>query len=283
MPITYLSKQCPGAKRCGYCSWSTDLLGQPAFIRSKYLLCEICMAIEGLEGSREFLQMQLAGLYMLDTDQFRKARAKMCDRIFAAVGPGVLTALTLAVPTLKRTREEQRSECLSRTLSLLTDGSSLIYCWTKRLMEDTNDLYLCEAAIGHLPVPIRGFIYEFVCSDIWKLYVHLCVVKRRAYHILEQPIFWHPPRDFHEGNNDDPSATTTMLVGVYSYIVEHVHKPKLQSLKHSLVNHTHFIKRNWAMKRHGYRVQKALEIVDSMLDWEIAMVGAIPCDFGPAA
>ena len=120
------------------------------------------MTVAGLEGSRESLRIQLADLYMLDTDQFRKARAEICGRIFAAVGSGALTALTLAVPTLKRAREEQRRECLTRTLSLLTDGSSLIYCWTKRFVEDTNDLYRCEAAIGHLPVPIRGFIYEFL-------------------------------------------------------------------------------------------------------------------------
>ena len=112
------------------------------------------MTIEGLEGSREFLQMQLADLYMLDTDQFRKARAEICDRIFAAVGPAVLTALTLAVRTLKRAREDQRSGCLIRALSWLTDGSSLIHCWTKRFVEDTTDLYWCEAAIGHLLAPI---------------------------------------------------------------------------------------------------------------------------------
>ena len=147
------------------------------------------MTIAGLEGSREPLQMQLADLYMLDTDQFRKARAEICDRIFAAVGPGVLTVLTLAVPTLKRAREDQRRGCLTRALSWLTDGRSLIHCWAKRFVEDTTDVYLCEAAVGHLLAPTQGFIYEFVCSDIWKLYVHICMVKRRAYHILEQLIF----------------------------------------------------------------------------------------------
>ena len=154
MPITYFSKRCLGAKRLGCCSWSTELLAQSASIRSKGLLCEICMAIEGLEGSRELLNLHLADLYMLDTDQFRKARAEICDRIFAVVGPGVLTALTLAVPTLKRAREDQRRGCLTRALSWLTDGRSLIHCWAKRFVEDTTDLYWCEAAIGHLLAPI---------------------------------------------------------------------------------------------------------------------------------
>ena len=143
------------------------------------------MTVAGLEGSRESLRIQLADLYMLDTDQFRKARAEICGRIFAAVGSGALTALTLAVPTLKRAREDQRRGCVTRSLSWLIDGSLLIYCWAKRFVEDTTDIYWCEAAVGHLLTPTRGFIYEFVCSDTWKLYVHLCMVKRRAYHILE--------------------------------------------------------------------------------------------------
>ena len=283
MPITYFSKRCPGAQRLGCCSWSTDLLGQPASIRPKHLLCEICMAIEGLEGSREFLQIHLADLYRLDTDQFRKARTEICDCTFNAVRAGVLTILTEAVPTLKRARGDQRRECLARTLSLLTDGSWLIHCWTRRFAEDTRDLCRCEAALGHLPAPIRGSIYEFVCGDAWKLYAHLCVVKRRAYHTLEQPIFWHPPRDFHESNTNEGPATGTMLVGVYSYIIKHVHQPKLQSLKRSLVKHTHFMKRNWAMKTHGRRVQKAIEILDSMLDLKVAVVGATPFDLGSGA
>ena len=283
MPITYFSKRCPGAKRLGCCSWSTELLAQPASIRPKGLLCEICMAIEGLEGSRELLKLHLADLYMLDTDQFRKARAEIGDCTFDAVGAGVLKVLTGAVPALRRAREDQRRESLTRTLSLLTDGSWLIHCWTKRFAEDTRDLCLCEAAIGQLPAPIRGSIYEFVCGDAWKLYAHLCVVKRRGYHTLEQPIFWHPPHDFHQGNTDEAPPTRAMLVGVYSYIVKRVHKPKLQSLKRSLVKHEHFIKRNWAMQRHGRMVRKAIDIVDSMLDREIAVIGGAPFDRGPAA
>ena len=241
------------------------------------------MAIEGLEGSRELLKLHLADLYMLDTDQFRKARAEIGDCTFDAVGAGVLKVLTGAVPALRRAREDQRRESLTRTLSLLTDGSWLIHCWTKRFAEDTRDLCLCEAAIGQLPAPIRGSIYEFVCGDAWKLYAHLCVVKRRGYHTLEQPIFWHPPHDFHEGNTDEGPPTRAMLVGVYSYIVKRVHKPKLQSLKRSLVKHEHFIKRNWAMQRHGHIVRKAIGVVDSMLDREIAVVGGAPFDRGPAA
>ena len=280
MSITYFSKRCPGAQRLGFCSWSTDLLGQPASICSERVLCEVCMVIEGMDGSRELLQKHLTEMYIMDTDQFRKVRVEICDRAFDAVSSGVLKVLTGDVPTSKRAREDQRREYLTRTLSLLTNGSWIIHCWTKRFAEDTQVICRCEVAIGHLPVQIRGSIYEFVCSDAWKLYTHLCSVKRRAYHTLEQPIFWHPPYDFHERNTDGDPAIRAMLVGVYSYIVKHVHKPKLQSLKRSLVKHTHLIKRNVVMKKRCHLVQNAIKILDSMLVREIKVVGAAPFGLG---
>ena len=283
MPITFFSKRCPGAQRLGSCCWSTDLLGQPASIRQKRLFCEICMAIKGLDSDRELLQVHLADLYTLDTDQFRKARTAIGDCVFDAIGAGVLNVLTGAVPSLKRAREDQRKVSLARTLSLLTDGSWLIHCWNKRIAEDTRDICRCEAALSQLPIPIRGTIYEFMCADTWTLYAHLCSVKRRGYHTLEQPIFWHPARDFHESNAEGSPSARTMLIGVYSYIVKHVHKPKLESLKRSLVKHAHFIKRNWAMQRYGHTVRKAIDIVDCMLDREIGVVGEAPFDIGPAA
>ena len=241
------------------------------------------MAIGGLDGSRELLQLQLAELYMLDTDQFRKAQADIGACTFDAIGAGVVNVLTAAVPTSKRAREDQRKVSLARTLSLLTDGSWLIQCWTKRFAEDTRDLCRCEAAIGHLPIPIRGFIYEFVCGDAWKLYAHLCAVKRRGYHTLEQPIFWHPPHDFYESSIDEGPPARMMLIGVYSYVIQYVHKPKLRSLKRSLMKHQHFVERNWGMQNHCHIVQKAIDIVDSMLDRQIDVLGSTPFDFGPAA
>ena len=241
------------------------------------------MAIKGLDSDRELLQVHLADLYTLDTDQFRKARTAIGDCVFDAIGAGVLNVLTGAVPSLKRAREDQRKVSLARTLSLLTDGSWLIHCWNKRIAEDTRDICRCEAALSQLPIPIRGSIYEFMCADAWTLYAHLCSVKRRGYHTLEQPIFWHPARDFHESNAEGSPSARTMLIGVYSYIVKHMHKPKLESLKRSLVKHAHFIKRNWAMQRYGHTVRKAIDIVDCMLDREIGVVGEAPFDIGPAA
>ena len=64
------------------------------------------MIIEGLEGSGDLLQMHLADVYTLDTDQFRKACAKIGDCTFDAVGAGVLKVLTDTVPALKRARED---------------------------------------------------------------------------------------------------------------------------------------------------------------------------------
>ena len=279
MPIAYFSKRCPGARRVGCCAWSTDLIGQAAFIHSRDVLCAICTAIEGLDGSREFLQLHLADLYMLDSDKFREARNAMGDCRFDAVGDGVLQILTSSVPTLKRAREDQRKAYLARTLSLLTEGSWLIQCWTNRLDEDTHDLRQCEAAFGYFPVSIRRFIYEFVCGNVWKLHAHLCTVKRRGYRTLEQPIFWHPPRDFEDDDADDKPHARAMLVGVYSYIVKYMHKPKLESLKQSLENHKHCIKGNWAMQKYVHAVREVIGVVDSMLHKEITVVGS-PFEFG---
>ena len=283
MPITYFNKPCPGAHGCGCCTWSTELQGEQAFIPEESILCPICMVKQGLRGDRLHLQLHLANLYMLDTDQFRKAREAVGEGTFKAVRASTLHILTSRVPTLERVREDQRKMCLARTLSLLTEGSLTIQCWAKRIAEDTRLLCQCEAAFGHLAVPIRGSIYEFLCGDQRKLCVHLCTVKRRGYHTLEQPLFWHPPGDAREAGAGDGPSARTMYAGMYSYVATHMHKPKLQSLKRSLVNHEHFVKRNWAMKRHGCLVRRAIGLLDSMLKREIKVVDAPPCELGPAA
>lgn len=283
MPITYFNKPCPGAHGCGRCTWSTELQGEQALIPEGGILCQVCMVIQGLRGDRSQLQLHLADLYVLDTDQFRKAREAIGNDTFNEVRAATLHVLTSRVPTLKRAREDQRKACLARTLSLLTEGSWTIQCWANRVAEDTRDLCQCEAAIGHFPMAIRGSIYEFVCGDARKLCAHLCTVKRHGYHTLEQPHFWHPPGDAQESGADDGPPARTMLVGVYSYIATHMHKPKLQSLKRSLVNHEHFVKRNWAMKRHSCLVRKAIGLLDSMLTREITVVDAPLFELGPSA
>ena len=112
---------------------------------------------------------------------------------------------------------------------------------------------------------------------------HLYMVKRRGYHTLEQPLFWHPPGDAREAGADDGPSARTMYAGIYSYVATHMHKPKLQSLKRSLVNHEYFVKRNWAMKRHGCFVQRAIGLLDSMLKREITVVDAPSFELGLAA
>ena len=283
MPITFFNKPCPGAHGCGRCTWSTELQGEQALIPEWGILCQVCMVIQGLRGDRSQLQLHLADLYVLDTDQFRKAREAIGNDTFNEVRAATIHVLTSRVPTLKRAREDQRKACLARTLSLLTEGSWTIQCWANRVAEDMRDLCQCEAAIGHFPISIRGSIYEFVCGDARKLCAHLCTVKRHGYHTLEQPHFWHPPGDARETGADDGPPARTMLVGVYSYIATHMHKPKLQSLKRSLVNHEHFVKRNWAMKRHSCLVRKAIGLLDSMLTREITVVDAPLFELGPSA
>ena len=284
MPITYLNKICSGARRCGCCAWSTELQGQPASIGEKDVLCEICTAIEGLDGDRLRLQLHLADLYMLDTDRFREARAEIGDRVFAAVGASALKILTSRVPALKQAREELRQKWLTNTLGLLTNGTWMIHCWTNRLAQDTRHVFQCEVAIGNFPETIRASIYEFVCDDVWKLYKHLLKVKRNGYHTLEQPVFWHPAEDFQESHllQDEPSAARAQLVGVYPEVVKRMHKPDLQSLKNNLVKHERFVKRNWAMKQRASMIRKAIGVLDSMLHREIRVVGP-PFDPCPAA
>ena len=218
------------------------------------------------------LQLQLADLYMLDADTFREARAEIGDGAFEAVGADVLNILTSRVPALKRAREEMRYDWLARTLSLLTNGNWMIQCWAKRFAEDTRDLCQCEAAIGHFPATIRGSIYEFICDDVWRLYMHLIAVKRLGYHTLEQPVFWYPAEDFQEDH--DGISVRAQLVGVYSHILKHLHKPKLLSLKRRLVKHERFVKENWAMKQRTYLIRKAIGVLDSMLNREITVVRA---------
>ena len=110
MPITYFTKICPGAQRCGHCAWSTELQGQPAAIGEKDLLCEICTAIEGLDGDRLRLQLHLADLYMLDTDRFREARAEIGDHVFEAAGAAALNIITSRAPAWKQARKEMRQK-----------------------------------------------------------------------------------------------------------------------------------------------------------------------------
>ena len=274
MPITYFNKQCPGARGCGCCTWSTELQEEQAFIPAECTLCPICMVKQGLRGDRLQLQLHLADLYVLDTDQFHKARDAVGNDTFKEVKAGILHILISRVPTLKRVREDHRQLCLARSISLLSQGSWTIQCWTNRIVEDTRDLCQCEAAIGFLPVPIRGSIYEFVCGDARKLCGHLCAVKRHGYHTLEQPLFWHVPGYFEEAGTDDGPSARAILSNIYSFIATNMHKPKLHTLKRRLVNHEHFVKRNLAMKRHGYLVRKAIRFLDSMLSHEITVVDA---------
>ena len=266
MPITHFNKICLGAQRCGHCAWSTKLQGQPASIREEDVLCEICTAIEGLDGDRLRLQVHLADLWILDTDRFREARAEIGDRVFEAAGAAALNVLTSRVPALKQAREGLRHKWLARTLSLLIKGKWTIHCWTNRLADDTRDLSQCEAAIGNFPATVRGSIYEFVCADAWKLYKHLLMVKRKGYHTLEQPVFWYPAEDFQESSTQDGPSARAQLVGVYPEVVKVMHKPVLKSLKRNLVKHERVVKET--MKQHASMIRKAIGVLDSMLNRE---------------
>ena len=108
--------------------------------------------------------------------------------------------------------------------------------------------------------------------------MHLLAVKRLGYHTLEQPVFSHPAEDFQEDH--DGTSVRAKLVGVYSHIVKHLHKPKLLSLKRRLIKHERFVKENWAMKQRTYLIRKTIGVLDSMLNREITVVPA-PFDHVP--
>ena len=94
--------------------------------------------------------------------------------------------------------------------------------------------------------------------------MYLLAVERLGFHILEQPVFWHPAEDFQEDH--DVTSVRAKLVGVYSYIVKHLHQPKLLSLKRRFVKQKRFVKENWAMKQRAYSIRKAISVLDSMLN-----------------
>ena len=72
-------------RKAGRCTWSTELQGEQALIREGGILCPVCMVIQGLRGDRLQLHLHLADLYVLDTDQFRKAREVIGDDAFNEV------------------------------------------------------------------------------------------------------------------------------------------------------------------------------------------------------
>ena len=258
MPVTYFNRQCPGVYGSGCCVWSTEVVGEQALILSTSELCPICMVMQGLRGDVAYLQLHLANLYLLDIDQFQKAREWIGDDTFKEVQAAVLHTLTSGISSSKLVRGKHRKIRLARSLSLLMQGSWMLKCWGSRLVQDTYDINQYEAALCMFAKPIRGLIYEFVCVDVRKLCDHLCTVKRYGYYVLDQPIFlysWQGVQEFNARNNYDH----------YLYIARKVHRPKLLYLKQILVKHAHFIKRNWVMQRRGVLVKRAIGLLDSML------------------
>ena len=273
MPITFFSKLCPGAPRCGRCTWSTEVQGEPAFISEHKLLCQVCTVIQGLHCNHSMLQLHLANLYMLDTDQFRKAHGAIGDVIFQQVAASIKAILSSKIPTLQRAREDERNACLARSVRLLTDGSWTLQCWTSRCAGDNRDLCECEVSFGHLPVHIRSHIYEFICCDVWKLYTYLCSIKRRGYNVLSYPIFWHIPNELQEISVFNAGATRSKMIGIYAYIITNLHKPMLQSLKNHLMKYDCFLERMPMMYKHRCILERVIDILNLMLFRDPSVIG----------
>lgn len=265
MPVTYFNKQCPGADVFGCCVWSTECLGDQALIVEKSVLCPICLVVQGLHCDVSHLQLQLANLYLLDIDQFQKARNAIGDVIFEKVRAPVLHILTSGISSSNLLRGKQCKSRLERSFRLLDRGSWILRCWGNRVAQDTRDICHYEAAIGKFAMSIKGLIYEFLCADAWKLCAHLCVVKRRGYHVFEQPLFWVPWCDVSGVSIDNHYDR-------FVSIITDTHKPKLQYLKMILLKHDYLITRNCAMYRHGRFVKMAIGLVDSMLNYESDLI-----------
>lgn len=264
MPVTYFNKQCPGVHSSQCCAWSTEAVGERALILSTNERCPICTVMQGLQGDVRHLQLHLANLYLLDTDQFRKAREGIGDDVFKEVQVAVLDTLISGISSLKVVRGGQPKICVVRSIDLLIQVSRLLKHWGCRLVQDTYEISQCEAAIGMFATTVRGLIYEFVCSDAWQLCAHLCIVKRHVYHMVDQSLLlwsWQSVQDFG-------------IVNAYVHylcIARNIHKHNLHHVKENLIIHDECIKRNGAMTRRGVFVKRAIGLLDSMMTYRITL------------
>jgi hypothetical protein len=273
MPIVYCRKLCPG-KNGKKCKWSIEVQRRAAKIRDDADFCEICLACDS-DWDLPQLSLQLSHLYSLDPDIFHAARRKMPPSVFDSVGPMVMAALVSSVPHSKNAREAKRRTYLTSTLSQLTQASWILDCWRRKVEEDTRDICNMEVAMQlTLPFTTRGLIIEFICGNLDALYGYICKMKSNTYHTLERPIFWHPMRDWVIPN--DKSNARTMLIGVYSHILEYYHKPKIRRLKRSIVTHNQLIKKIQSLECRSKRCLRLLHILERMLELHVEIIVAPP-------
>ena len=273
MPIVYCRKLCPG-KNGKKCKWSIEVQRRAAKIRDDADFCEICLACDS-DWDLPQLSLQLSHLYSLDPDIFHAARRKMPPSVFDSVGPMVMAALVLSVPQSKNAREAKRRTYLTSTLSQLTQASWILDCWRRKVEEDTRSICNMEVAMQlTLPFTTRGLIIEFICGNLDALYGYICKMKSNTYHTLERPIFWHPMRDWVIPN--DKSNARTMLIGVYSHILEYYHKPKIRRLKRSIVTHNQLIKKIQSLECRSKRCLRLLHILERMLELHVEIIVAPP-------
>ncbi len=114
------------------------------------------------------------------------------------------------------------------------------------------------------------------CLDA--IYARICTVKVAAYHSLGKPIFWWPRGDWGvpPSSTRPPRDTRTLLVGVYSHVLEEYRKPKLASLKRALVRHHQHVKRNWCLRQRKKRCQCLLQVLDCMLGHTVQKLASPP-------
>ena len=86
------------------------------------------------------------------------------------------------------------------------------------------------------------------------------------------PSVWHPRVDW-DLPSGKPNART-MLIGVYSYALEHDHKPKLRRLKRAIVTHHHFAKRNQSVQCRAKGCRRLLQIQECMLAHHVEIASA---------
>ena len=195
--------------------------------------------------------------------------------VFDTASAMVMGWLVSTVPHQKSSREAKRRTSLTTALNHLTQASWVIDCWQRKINEDTRVLCNMELAMGSiLPFTTRGLILEFTCGNLDSLYGCVCRVKSNSYHILEKPMFWHPQRDWVIPN--DKSNARSILIGVYSHVLERYHKPKIRRLKRVIDVHSKFVDKNPWMQNRSKGCRRLLHLLESMLGQQVEIIASPP-------
>ena len=146
----------------------------PAKIPNDAAACSICLAMSGRVFRDVHLALQLASLWRLDPEMCRAARRGLPEDVLERVTPAALHFLVSDVPRGPRARETARRQLMDKTLNILTRGSWLVDCWSKRVASDTKTACSLRIAAARIPFTSRSLVNDYLCCDLVALHNHLC-------------------------------------------------------------------------------------------------------------